>query len=202
MKLGHRWFMTLTLSALIMGACQNSSSNANTNDQSLNETDETPEKTTENNSSEDSASSNDIQDNQDQAPEENNEQEDSGSGTKDGMKEKYLNDLNALKKEIEASQQNSDATTTPEMEEEESVRLNKWDVKLNEIYGVLTEQLPEKEMDQLREEQRNWIKQRDAQAKEASLKYEGGTMESLEYIATQASLTRERCFALVAAYMN
>ncbi len=56
-------------------------------------------------------------------------------------------------------------------------------------------------MEQLREEQRDWIKERDQKAKEASLKYEGGTMEGLEYVATQASITKDRCYELVAKYM-
>ena len=89
-----------------------------------------------------------------------------------------------------------------EMEEQEVERYQNWDKMLNEIYGVLQAQLPSDEMDQLREEQRNWVKHRDEAAKEASLKYEGDTTESLEYVATQASLTRERCYELVAKYME
>lgn len=48
-------------------------------------------------------------------------------------------------------------------------RYKNWDKELNEIYGVLKEQ-----MDKLIEEQRNWVKQRDEASKEASLKYKGG----------------------------
>ncbi|MEH7440091.1 lysozyme inhibitor LprI family protein [Neobacillus drentensis] len=73
---------------------------------------------------------------------------------------------------------------------------------MNEIYGVLKEQLDTKQMEKLKEEQRKWIKHRDEAAKEASLKYKGGTTEALEYVATQATLTRERCYELVAKYMK
>jgi uncharacterized protein YecT (DUF1311 family) len=75
-------------------------------------------------------------------------------------------------------------------------------VELNKIYGVLKEQLSKEQMEKLREEQRNWINHRDEAAKKSSLKYKGGSTESLEYVATQASLTRERCFKLVAKYMK
>ncbi|RXJ02558.1 DUF1311 domain-containing protein [Anaerobacillus alkaliphilus] len=56
-------------------------------------------------------------------------------------------------------------------------------------------------MTKLREEQRGWIKYRDEEAKKRSKVFEGGTMESLEYISTQARITKERCFELVEEYM-
>jgi len=117
----------------------------------------------------------------------------------EGMKDTYLKELNEME---EADRNAEDTTTMAELEEQEAARYKKWDQKLNEIYGVLNEQLDSEQMDQLREEQRNWIKYRDETAKESSLKYEGGSTETLEYVATQASLTRERCYALVARYMK
>lgn len=125
---------------------------------------------------------------------------DSGdSGVTENIKDKYLTKLN----EMEESDRNAESkTTTVAMEEQEAERYKNWDKKLNEIYGVLQEQLSKEEMDKLREEQRDWVKHRDEAAKEASLEYKGGTTESLEYVATQASLTKERCYALVANYMN
>lgn len=117
----------------------------------------------------------------------------------ESKREEYLKKLN----EMEEADRNLEAgTTMVELEEQEVERYKKWDVELNEIYGVLKEQLSTEQMDKLREEQRNWVKNRDEVAKEASLKYQGGSMESLEYVATQASLTRERCYELVAKYMK
>ncbi|ASK64464.1 hypothetical protein CFK37_18245 [Virgibacillus phasianinus] len=57
-------------------------------------------------------------------------------------------------------------------------------------------------MDQLRKEQRQWIEYRDNTAKEASLKYEGGTMEQYEYVREENNLTEGRCFELVKEYMK
>ncbi|MFD2762069.1 lysozyme inhibitor LprI family protein [Lentibacillus juripiscarius] len=116
-----------------------------------------------------------------------------------GKKGEYLRKLNEME---EADKYAEAKTTTLDMEKQEEERYKKWDEALNEIYGVLKEELSKEEMDKLREEQRNWIKHRDEAAKESSLKYKGGSYESLEYVATQASLTKERCYKLVAHYMK
>ncbi|WP_226526871.1 lysozyme inhibitor LprI family protein [Metabacillus niabensis] len=117
----------------------------------------------------------------------------------ESKKDVYLKKLN----EMEESDRYTEAkTTTVEMEEQEEERYKKWDKELNEIYGVLKDQLDSDQMEELRKQQRNWVTHRDEAAKEASLRYEGGSTESLEYVATQASLTRERCYELVANYMK
>lgn len=114
-------------------------------------------------------------------------------------KDEYLKKLNKME---EADKYAEAKTTTAELVEQEAERYRTWDEELNKIYGLLEEQLDKGQMDQLREDQRNWIQQRDETAKKFSLKYKGGSMEPLEYVATQASLTRERCYLLVAKYMK
>ncbi|MEC1895142.1 lysozyme inhibitor LprI family protein [Cytobacillus firmus] len=117
----------------------------------------------------------------------------------ESSKDEYLKKLNKM----EEADRNSEAkTTTAEMVEQEEERYRTWDDELNKINGVLEEQLKNDQMDQLREEQRKWIQQRDETAKNSSLKYKGGSMEQLEYVAALASLTRERCYSLVAKYMK
>lgn len=88
------------------------------------------------------------------------------------------------------------------LEEQENSRYRKWDDELNQIYDLVKGTLSETDSEKLRKEQLEWIEERDKSAKEASLKYEGGTTESLEYVATQASLTRERCYELVSTYLE
>ena len=88
------------------------------------------------------------------------------------------------------------------MKKVEDDRWGIWDNLLNEIYGVLIEQLTQDEMDNLRDEQLNWIKYRDEKALEASQKYKGGTQENLEYVSVLANLTEERCYVLVKDYMK
>ncbi|WP_026672664.1 lysozyme inhibitor LprI family protein [Alkalihalobacterium bogoriense] len=130
------------------------------------------------------------------------EQELTSHSDKESQEDKkgdYLKKLNEME---EADRQLEPGVTMAELEEQEEERYRKWDEELNKIYGVLKEQLKPEEMDKLREEQREWIIYRDNTAKESSLKYEGGSTETLEYIATQATLTRERCYELVAKYMQ
>ncbi|RBP89980.1 uncharacterized protein DUF1311 [Cytobacillus firmus] len=114
-------------------------------------------------------------------------------------KDEFLKKLNKME---EADRYAEAKTTTAELVEQEAERYRTWDEELNKIYGLLEEQLDKGQMDQLREEQRSWIQQRDEAAKKSSLRYKGGSMEPLEYVATQASLTRERCYLLVAKYMK
>lgn len=92
--------------------------------------------------------------------------------------------------------------TQVEMTEAQGEIFKRWDRALNEIYGVLEKQLPANDMSRLREEQRKWITYRDDKAKEEALPFEGGTMQSLQYISTQTRITEERCYELVESYME
>ena len=114
-------------------------------------------------------------------------------------KEDYLDKLNAME---EADKKEEAKTTTVDMIQQEEARLKRWDEALNEIYEVLKTQLTTDEMEKLRIEQLDWLEARDVTAKEASLKFQGGSMEPLEYVATQATLTKDRCYEVVAEYME
>ncbi|WP_203363900.1 lysozyme inhibitor LprI family protein [Bacillus sp. REN10] len=92
--------------------------------------------------------------------------------------------------------------TTVEVREAESERYKRWDDLLNEIYGVLKQQLSSNEMEQLRTAQRKWITYRDESAESAAASFEGGSWASVQYVSTQADLTRERCYELVERYMK
>ncbi|WP_090767311.1 lysozyme inhibitor LprI family protein [Bacillus sp. OK048] len=118
----------------------------------------------------------------------------------ESKKEEYLQKLNTTKQATEELKATDSSTFA--LKKVENDRWEMWDALLNEVYGVLKEQLTTEEMDQLRTEQRNWLKQRDDTALEASLKYKGGTEEHLEYVAVLANLTEERCYVLVANYMK
>ncbi|WP_053178225.1 lysozyme inhibitor LprI family protein [Peribacillus loiseleuriae] len=116
-------------------------------------------------------------------------------------REKYLKKLNDIKKGL-AEFDNALAGTQVEMTQAKGEIFKRWDTALNEIYGALENQLSTSKFESLREEQRKWLTYRDEVAKENSLKFEGGTMASLEYISTQARLTEERCYELVEGYME
>lgn len=118
------------------------------------------------------------------------------------MKEAYLKKLKDAKYEMDEIRNNPSIDRTITMKNAEGEIFDILDGLLNEIYGVLKEQLPTEEMDQLRIEQRKWITYRDQTAKEASQKYKGGTMEHLEYTIVFNNLTEERCLELVEEYMK
>lgn len=119
-----------------------------------------------------------------------------------GTKEKYLKQLNDIENSLSDLNKQYENGTQTEMHEAKSELLSKWDSALNEIYGVLKKQLSADEMSNLKEEQRNWIKQRDQKAKEESSVFAGGTMEATQYLSTQVQLTKERCYELVQKYMK
>ena len=118
-----------------------------------------------------------------------------------GDKEKYIEKLNDIEKEATEIRKSDDDTTLGMIKSEEEI-LSKWDQALNEIYQVLEKQLSKNEMEKLRVEQRKWIENKDKAAKEAAKNYEGGTMDSLEYIASKAGTTKERSYELVESYMK
>lgn len=128
------------------------------------------------------------------------EEDPTTDNTETSLKESYLEKLNDTKNETEEMEATDSSTFA--YKKLENDRWDIWDNLLNDIYGVLNEQLPPKEMDQLKEEQRNWINHRDDRALEASLKYKGGTQEHLEYVAVLANVTEERCYELVENYMK
>ncbi|MYL45512.1 DUF1311 domain-containing protein [Virgibacillus halodenitrificans] len=124
------------------------------------------------------------------------------SNTTVSLKEQYLKKLNDTKKEVEGIRKDHIDDVTYVLKSIEGNVYDTWDGWLNGIYSVLEEQQSEEQMDQLRKEQREWINYRDHTAKEASLKYKGGTMEQLEYVTVQNNLTLERCFELVENFME
>ncbi|WP_051475559.1 lysozyme inhibitor LprI family protein [Bacillus sp. J37] len=117
-------------------------------------------------------------------------------------REDYLKKLAEIEQSLAEFDQALENGSTVELKQAQGEILTRWDNMLNEIYQALEEQLSPSNMEKLREEQREWIKYRDDAAKDAAAKYEGGTMESLEYISVQAGLTKERCYELVEKYME
>ena len=120
--------------------------------------------------------------------------------TFESKKEEYLEKLSNTKDKTEKLEATDSSTYA--LKKVEDDRWDIWDHLLNEIYGVLKEQLTTEEMDQLQKEQRDWIKYRNDTALKASLKFKGGTQEHLEYSAVAANVTEERCYQLVEKYMK
>lgn len=202
----------LTVVFVILGACDNSSEESNNQSQNDNLTQNTTQDSAETASTEDASGTDNNKadtidtdnNNANKAEDTSNnvsaKKEDPYTNYEASLKEEYLKKLNDTKKETE--ELGAADSSTYALKKVENDRWDMWDELLNEIYEVLKEQLPSKEMEQLREEQRNWIKHRDDSALEASLKYKGGTQEHLEYVTVLANLTEERCYELVEDYMK
>ncbi|QWU47949.1 lysozyme inhibitor LprI family protein [Bacillus sp. NP247] len=119
-----------------------------------------------------------------------------------GQKVEYITKLNSIEESLKKLDYLYEKGITTEMKEGESKRYEAWDNALNEIYGVLKRQLPTKEMNTLREKQREWITYRDQKAKEAWNESGQGTLSGLATISSNATSTRERCYQLVEQYMK
>lgn len=78
--------------------------------------------------------------------------------------------------------------------------LKLWDDLLNRIYQDIIEHMDETEAEELRKEEKAWIKKRDADAKKVSSRYSGGTLEGLEHTASLAKSTKERAYELLEDY--
>lgn len=180
------FFIVTLFTIMMLAACGNSSDDESVTSSENDATTATED--TSDTTSEDTTS-----------PESTSENDDTDTAS---MKTEYLEKLNTMKAEIQEQIDNSKATTTVELMKEAEDRYEAWDQELNNIYSVIQEQLPEDERAILTDEQRNWIVERDNAAKEASLKFEGGTAENLEYTAALANETEKRCFELVEKYME
>ncbi|WP_054943323.1 lysozyme inhibitor LprI family protein [Paenibacillus ihuae] len=119
-----------------------------------------------------------------------------------GTQQEYIAKLDAIEAGLKDLQPLYDSGVTASMREAANQEYERWDKALNEIYNELKQQLSQGEMAALKEKQLDWITYRDKTAKEASLEFEGGTMEPLEYTAVLGSVTKDRCYELVKLYMK
>lgn len=114
-------------------------------------------------------------------------------------KKNYINKLNEIKEETEGS---ITGETDYEMRNQACNIYKEWDNALNDIYGTLKAKLPKDKFKQLEKDEVRWIKEKEAKAKKAMDKYEGGSMGRLDYTIVLSSETEKRCYELVNKYMN
>lgn len=72
-----------------------------------------------------------------------------------------------------------------------------WDNLLNELWGILKENLDQETMDTLLKEQRIWITEKEVAVKEAGAAFSGGSMATLAANQKAAELTKARVQVLV-----
>ena len=72
-----------------------------------------------------------------------------------------------------------------------------WDSLLNGIWGYMAENLEEAEMNEIRQDQKAWIKEKEASMKSEGANFEGGSMQPMLEYGTGARLTKERVELLI-----
>ena len=111
--------------------------------------------------------------------------------------EKKLAEVDSLVKSVKENNVNASTDSLKNIADYE-YRL--WDTELNRIYQAVMSGMDEEETENLRVEEREWIRKRDSDAKKAASKYKGGTMENLEYMISLADSTRSRAYGILEDY--
>ncbi|WP_195928798.1 MULTISPECIES: lysozyme inhibitor LprI family protein [Clostridia] len=118
-----------------------------------------------------------------------------------GLKSKYLAQLDELTVQTDERQQIDDIPWI-EVRRIAAESYQMWDDKLNEIYGVLKQELPADEMAALKQEEIQWINERDSAVKQVEIQNGPGTFAPYEMSMTKLSMTRDRCYELVNSYFK
>lgn len=75
-----------------------------------------------------------------------------------------------------------------------------WDSELNTLYGILRIRMTEEEAEALKQEELEWLKERDVAADRAAAKTNSQNSRNTAYLEASARKTRERCYELLESY--
>lgn len=117
----------------------------------------------------------------------------------------YKNKLDSIENEILSSQEykNAESGRTHDMLVLADKEYKEWDKELNEIYGLLKQQLSSDEMKRLSNEETLWITQKENRAKKSQESQGvGSQLGNVGYQASLARSTQSRCYELVYRYMK
>ena len=95
----------------------------------------------------------------------------------------------------------SEAATTADMVEATSNQIRVSDECLNYIWRLIKYNTDEATFNKALEEQRQWLKDRDASAEKATAEHDGGSMATVDYNDIYATMTMDRCKELL-KYFN
>ncbi len=93
--------------------------------------------------------------------------------------------------------ENENCNSTVELQENAGNRFRVADQCLNELWNILKYNTEEAEFQEILEEQRAWIEEKEAKAEAAGAGYEGGTLGSVVYGDILAEETMTRCTQLL-----
>lgn len=112
----------------------------------------------------------------------------------------YRQRLVDLDNQIQKLREEDKDATAYTLKNTAEAELKLWESELSSIYSALMEQLPRQEAADLAAEQQEWLKSREARAAEQNSKTNGSNLESVGYITSLVSITRDRTYELVGRY--
>lgn len=118
-----------------------------------------------------------------------------GSGQASGIDDE-LKQIEAQAAVIEDKLQNDSSLTQSEMNTLSGDLYKLWDDELNSIWARLKDKLDESTMDQLTQEERQWISDKDEQVEAAGKEAEGGSLQPLLENDEAAEITKARVYEL------
>ena len=98
---------------------------------------------------------------------------------------------------LEAELETDSSLTQADLNRKSQEIYEMWDSALNQLWDVLKQSKDSKEMETLTSEQRAWIQEKEAAAKDAGAPHEGGSMQSMVISQKAAELTKERVYQLL-----
>ena len=114
--------------------------------------------------------------------------------------------LDSLKEQTAAAEQTAaslaaslqkDDLTQQEMNATAAALYDTWDTLLNSVWDVLKDTLDADSMAALTQEEKTWIAEKEAAAKDAGAVYAGGSMEPMAVNEKAAEMTRDRVYELL-----
>ena len=91
----------------------------------------------------------------------------------------------------------TEAMTTLEMVEYTGIRYENSDYCLNYIWNLIRYNVEEDKYQEILQEQRQWIAEKETKGKEINVGFAGGSFAAVDYNDTMTMLTMERCEELI-----
>lgn len=114
----------------------------------------------------------------------------------------YTKRLAELDVQIQKLRSDTTDSTTYSVQALADSELKLWNEEVNNLYSIIYEALDGDGKEMLESSQQAWLKDRDKKAETAARKYSGGSLEGVEYTASQAESTRQRAYDLLNEYKD
>lgn len=111
-----------------------------------------------------------------------------------------LTRLEELDKQIGEDRDRSGAKNASSRKAAAESEWNLWEAEVRRLLETLKDLLGTQEQEQLMEQQKSWLKEREAKALEASGRQPGSNLEQVNYYRSLAEATRQRAYDLAEEY--